>query len=108
MCNVFLHDLNYIIYTFDIFSVHPHVEEEFVRGWSSVFILTLTDRYSQFHKTLPRSGKEMHWISVRFYEMGDTYTLHRGINVGTFFISYFAIFHFLSPLLLFITSFTIF
>ena len=29
--------------------------------------------YSQFHKTLPNSGKEMHWISVRFYEMGDIY-----------------------------------
>ena len=27
-------------------------------------------RYSPFHKTLPRSSKEMHWIWVRFYEMG--------------------------------------
>ena len=27
--------------------------------------------YSQFHKTLPRSSLQMHWISERFYEMGD-------------------------------------
>ena len=29
--------------------------------------------YSQFHKTLPKSSLlvQMHWISVRFYEMGD-------------------------------------
>ena len=28
--------------------------------------------YSLFHKTLPRSSIKMRWISVRFYEMGDT------------------------------------
>ena len=28
--------------------------------------------YSLFHKTLPKSSLLMHWISVRFYEMGDT------------------------------------
>ena len=28
--------------------------------------------YRQFHKTLPRSSLQMHLISVRFYEMGDT------------------------------------
>ena len=28
-------------------------------------------RYSQFHKTLPKSNLKMHWILVRFYEMGD-------------------------------------
>ena len=27
--------------------------------------------YSPFHKTLPKTSLEMHWISVRFYEMGD-------------------------------------
>ena len=27
--------------------------------------------YSQFHKTLPWSSLQIHWISVRFYEMGD-------------------------------------
>ena len=27
--------------------------------------------YSQFHKTLVISSLQMHWISVRFYEMGD-------------------------------------
>ena len=26
--------------------------------------------YSTFHKTLPNSSLQMHWISVRFYEMG--------------------------------------
>ena len=29
-------------------------------------------KYSPFHKTLPKSGSKMHWISVRFYEMGDS------------------------------------
>ena len=28
--------------------------------------------YSPFHKTLQKSSKQMHWISARFYEMGDT------------------------------------
>ena len=28
--------------------------------------------YSQFHKTLPIASLQMHWISVRFYEMGDS------------------------------------
>ena len=28
--------------------------------------------YSPFHKTLPRSSLQMHLISVRFYEMGDS------------------------------------
>ena len=32
--------------------------------------------YSQFHKTLPKSSLGMHWISVRFYEMGDTTKRH--------------------------------
>ena len=27
--------------------------------------------YSPFHKTLPKSSLQLHWISVRFYEMGD-------------------------------------
>ena len=27
--------------------------------------------YSPFHKTLPKCSSQMHWISVRFYEMGD-------------------------------------
>ena len=33
----------------------------------SVFLLNV----SQFHKTFPKSSSQMHWISVRFYEMGD-------------------------------------
>ena len=28
--------------------------------------------YSPFRKTLPRSRLQTHWISVSFYEMGDT------------------------------------
>ena len=28
--------------------------------------------YSQFHKTLPKSSLQMDWISVRFFEMGDS------------------------------------
>ena len=28
-------------------------------------------RYSQFHKTLPKSSLQMPWISVGFYEMGN-------------------------------------
>ena len=31
--------------------------------------------YSPFHKTLPRSSLQMHWVSVRFYEMGDIWTI---------------------------------
>ena len=30
--------------------------------------------YSPFHKTLTRSSSRMHWISVRFYEMGDIWS----------------------------------
>ena len=28
--------------------------------------------YSRFHKTFLKSSLQMHWIKVRFYEMGDT------------------------------------
>ena len=28
-------------------------------------------KYKKFHKTLPKSSLQMHWISVRFYEIGD-------------------------------------
>ena len=28
--------------------------------------------YRPFQKTLPKSSLQMHWISVRFYEMGDS------------------------------------
>ena len=30
--------------------------------------------YSQFHKTLPKSNLQIHWFSVRFYEMCFTKT----------------------------------
>ena len=36
-----------------------------------IVILSLFFMYSQFHKTLLKSSLQMHWISVRFYEMGD-------------------------------------
>ena len=40
----------------------------------NVYVYTL---YIQsFHKTLPKSSLQMHWISVRFDEMGDICTLH--------------------------------
>ena len=32
--------------------------------------------YSQFHKTLPITSLQIHWISVRFYEMGYTQSHH--------------------------------
>ena len=31
-------------------------------------------RYSPYHKTLSRSSLQMHWVTVRFYEMGDIST----------------------------------
>ena len=38
--------------------------------------------YSQFHKTLPKSSLQMHWISVRFYEMGDNiFFLYKGCPI---------------------------
>ena len=33
--------------------------------------------YCPFHKTLPKSGLYMYCISVRFYEMGDTWRIWR-------------------------------
>ena len=41
--------------------------------------------YSPFHKTLPRSSLKMHWISVRFYEIGvsiyvEFYRLHMAFS----------------------------
>ena len=41
------------------------LNKEVVRGFA-VFV------YCPFHKTLSKSGLWMHWISVRFYEMGDS------------------------------------
>ena len=31
--------------------------------------------YSPFHKTLPKSSLQVHWISVRFDEMSDILSL---------------------------------
>ena len=44
-------------------------------------------KYSPFHKNLPRSSLQMHWISVRFYEMGD-------IQIYSVNASVFGMFHF--------------
>ena len=38
---------------------------------SHFLILCSYSTYRPFHKTLPRSSLQMHWISVRFCEMGD-------------------------------------
>ena len=35
------------------------------------FRLNLYFNYSQFHKNLPKSSLQLHWISVKFYEMDD-------------------------------------
>ena len=48
--------------------------------------------YSQFHKTLPISSLQMHWISVRFYEMGDM------LFVKIYFIIYQSVFLVVGPL----------
>ena len=32
-------------------------------------------RYSPFHKTLPKSSLQIHWISITFYDMGDIWSL---------------------------------
>ena len=37
--------------------------------------------YSPFHKTLPRSCLQMHWVSARFYEMGDSTTTNNSFFV---------------------------
>ena len=42
--------------------------------------------YSQFHKTLPKSSLQLHWISVRLYEMGDSLASAR--DLVRFFFSY--------------------
>ena len=44
-------------------------------SWIEVAAKTKLE-YSQFHKTLLKSSLWMHWISVRFYEMGDTWTMN--------------------------------
>ena len=36
-----------------------------------IFFPSLPKYRSPFHKTLPKSSSQMHWILVRFYEMGD-------------------------------------
>ena len=52
-----------------IFYYHYHI-------WSKLYVFDLDFflnffKYSPFHKTLPKSSLKMHWISVRFYEIGD-------------------------------------
>ena len=38
----------------------------------SKYIRNVIVFYNSFHKTLPKSSLQMHWASVRFYEMGDS------------------------------------
>ena len=42
-----------------------------------LIFLVLVLIYSLFHKTIPRSSLQMHWISVRFYEICDTKLLQK-------------------------------
>ena len=39
-------------------------------------------RYSPFYKTLAKSRLQMHWVFVRFFEMGDR--LHFAVHVEMF------------------------
>ena len=47
-------------------------------------ILNIYVKYSQFHKTLPKSRLQMQWISVKFYEMGDIWTYDISLNIERF------------------------
>ena len=38
--------------------------------------------YSLLYTTLPKFSLQMHWISVRFYEMGDIETLILGVEMA--------------------------
>ena len=52
--------------------------------------------YNLFQKTLPKSTLKMHWISVRFYEMGDTINIIYYVymyNVVLLLLYYFIIFY---------------
>ena len=74
--------------TYKIFFIHhlnmaPHMKLQSVVNYISV-VDNLT--YIQFHKTFPRSSLQKHWISVRFYEMGDTLTLWLCCTVHTFYV----------------------
>ena len=41
------------------------------RYWGSCPFVLFSFMYRPFHKTLPKSSLQMHWISVRFCEIGD-------------------------------------
>ena len=41
--------------------------------WTPVIEHFLLLKYSPVHKNLPKSRLEIHWNSVRFYEMGDSF-----------------------------------
>ena len=51
--------------------IKPYFHHHFLKDHPITKVLF---RYSRFHKTLPRSSLQIHWISVRFYEMGDSKT----------------------------------
>ena len=46
--------------------------------------------YSPFHKTMPRSSLQIHWISVRFYEMDGIILKCRALNTGFSLLFHFA------------------
>ena len=46
-------------------SVYKVSTDSYINNFENCF------NHSQFQKTLPKSSLQMHWIPVRFYEMGD-------------------------------------
>ena len=46
-------------------------------------IIFMSFTYSPFHKTLPRSSSEMHWLSLRFYEIGVICLIQRIFQLKT-------------------------
>ena len=58
---------------------HTRILLRKTNGPSSKRLVILYSQYSRiyslFHKTLPKLILQMHWISVRFYEMGDIHNM---------------------------------
>ena len=52
------------------FHVFKYLDNMNSIAFTLFFIYTYLS-YGQFHKTLPKSSLQVHWISVRFYEMSD-------------------------------------
>ena len=58
---------------FNLDSSHENWSQKELKCMFLLFFLLSPPRvkYIQYHKTLPKSSLQLHWISVRFYEMGD-------------------------------------